>query len=84
MNDKKCNCCDHSMCKMGCRVTDLPMYWCPQCGGISVCEGEFATPALALSEAAEEWFATRKEITERQQLGLPPLGSLGITPEKLP
>jgi hypothetical protein len=34
------------MHQMGCKVTDLPFFWCPVCGTTKTCDGDVAVPAL--------------------------------------
>lgn len=41
----KCTHCGHEMMEMGCKVTDLPIRWCPACGTIKPCDSDPVSPA---------------------------------------
>ena len=41
-----CPTCGHTMQATGCKVTDLPFFWCPRCGTFKRCQGEVAVPGL--------------------------------------
>lgn len=44
-----CPTCDHTMCAIGCKVTDRNFYWCPRCGTIKPCdETTAAVPDLVV------------------------------------
>jgi hypothetical protein len=48
------------MHSMGCRVTELPFFWCPRCGTIKPCDD---TPAVVplLVERCREFQANMKD-----------------------
>jgi hypothetical protein len=46
MNEIDCPTCKHPMIKIGCRVSDLPIHYCVQCGTLKTCEAEeFVVPS---------------------------------------
>ena len=41
----KCINCESTMSLLGCRFTEHPAYWCPNCGTLKPCDFNFVTPA---------------------------------------
>lgn len=41
-----CISCSGTMHSLGCKVSDMPFFWCPRCGAIKPCDNETVVPAL--------------------------------------
>lgn len=44
----KCN--RTQMIEFGCRVSGLPFHWCPSCGTLRTCDGQWSSPASVVME----------------------------------
>jgi hypothetical protein len=73
-----CPTCDHTMHAMGCKVTDSTLYWCPRCGTIKPCDGEFVAPVLP--ERCRKFYAevTKDTPPWNREILLPAWNRTGI------